>query len=98
MQVKVVTLYNDGLREIPDVHLPGPKVHAFIPESSHYVQLFASLLDWTTQAHFMACSKRFFRCKRCNSFSQKFSSNTGQIVLKQNISGTLPFHIVQWTL
>ena len=79
MQVKVVTLYNDGLREIPDVHLPGPKEHAFIHESSHYVQLFASHLDWTTQAHFMACSKRFFRCKRCNSFSQKFSSNTGQM-------------------
>ena len=34
-------------------------LHAFIYESSHYVQLFASNLIWTTQAQFTACSKQF---------------------------------------
>ena len=35
------------------------RMHAFIYESSHYVQLFASNLIWTTQAQFTACSKQF---------------------------------------
>ena len=54
-QVKVVILYNNELHGITVVHLSAPTVHEFIYETSHYVQLFASHLVWTTQAQFTAC-------------------------------------------
>ena len=46
-------------------------------EFSHYVQLFASNLVWTTQTQFTACSKRFCIYSWCHIFFPKCSSNTG---------------------
>ena len=47
-------LIRKGLR---GVHI---NLHAFIYESSHYVQLFASNLVWITQAQFTDCSKQSY--------------------------------------
>ena len=47
-------LIRKGLR---GVHI---YLHAFIYESSHYVQLFASNLVWITQAQFTDCSKQSY--------------------------------------
>ena len=64
-------LIRKGLR---GVHI---YLHAFIYESSHYVQLFASNLVWITQH---TVHRLFKTIISYDNFFQKSSSNTGKVL------------------
>ena len=80
-QVKIVILYNNELHGITVVHLSAPTVHEFIYETSHYVQLFASHLVWTTQAQFTACLtiQKFFLINSRGKLIKKLRLSPNQI-------------------